>query len=210
MGVQPGGEDPMIRARIAAIALGALVLSGCATTPGPVEVTRFHDAAALAQLGQGTIFIEAAPVEGLSELELAPYKSAVAVQLAQLGYQESSRADANHIAQVSLDRFVERAIDQRGPVSVGVGGSTGGYRSGVGLGVGLNLGGGPKDQIGTQLAVQIRDKESNASLWEGRAQFLVNENSELAQAGTNAQTIASALFREFPGGNGETVEVGVQ
>ena len=200
----------MTRAGIAGVAICALALAGCATAPGPVEVTRFHDAAALAQLGQGTIFIEAAPVEGMSDLELAPYKAAVAAQLAQLGYQESARADASHIAQVFLDRFVERAVDRRGPVSVGVGGSTGGYRSGVGLGVGLNLGGGPKDQIGTQLAVQIRDKESNASLWEGRAQFLVKENSELAQADTNAQTIAAALFRDFPGGNGETVEVGVR
>ena len=196
--------------QIAILALGTATMAGCATAPGPVEVTRFHDAATLAQLGQGTIFIEAAAGEDESLLELAPYKAAVAQQLAQLGYAEASREEASHIAQVAIDRFIVEELDQRGPVSVGVGGSTGSYGSGVGLGLGINLGGGRKDRIGTQLAVQIRDKASNASLWEGRAQFAVTEKSELAQADANAQTIASALFREFPGGNGETVEVGVR
>ncbi|MFN2098968.1 DUF4136 domain-containing protein [Altererythrobacter sp. MF3-039] len=196
--------------KLVLLSLGTIGLAGCATAPGPVEVTRFHDAAAIAQVGSGTIFIEAAPGEDASGLELAPYKSAVARELAALGYRETSREDAQHIAQVALDRYISREGNRRGPVSVGVGGSTGGYRSGVGMGIGINLGGGAKDLVDTELAVAIKDKASESNIWEGRAQFAVKENSELARADANAQTVASALFREFPGGNGETVEVWVQ
>ena len=197
-------------AKLAALALGTATLAACATAPGPVEVTRFHDASALSRLGNGTIFIEAAPGEDASGLEMAPYKAAIARQLTALGYRETTRAQADQIAQVSLDRYKSREGDRRGPVSVGVGGSTGSYGSGLGVGVGLNLGGGAKDKVGTDLAVAIKDKASGNNLWEGRAQFAVAENSDLARTETNAQTVASALFREFPGGNGETVEVGVK
>ena len=199
----------MNSARFFAAALGMSALAACATAPGPVEVTRFHDAAALDRIGQGTVFVESAPGNDASGLELAPYKAAVARELAALGYTESSREDASQLARVEVERFVVREGGGRGPVSVGVGGSTGGYRSGVGLGIGFNLGGGPKEVIGTRLAVTIRDKESGSSLWEGRANFKVSEKSGLAPTQANAQTVASALFREFPGGNGETVEVGV-
>ena len=199
----------MKTARLLAITLGTAALAACATAPGPVEVTRFHDAAALSRIGQGTIFVESAPGESESGLELAPYKAAVARELAALGYSESSREEAGQVAQVQLERFIVREGSGRGPVSVGVGGSTGGYRSGVGMGIGFNLGGGPKETVGTRLAVTIRDKDSGDSIWEGRANFEVSEKSALAQAQANAQTVASALFREFPGGNGETVEVGV-
>ena len=197
-------------AKLAALALGTATLAACATAPGPVEVTRFHDASALSRLGNGTIFIEAAPGEDASGLEMAPYKAAIARQLTALGYRETTRAQADQIAQVSLDRYKSREGDRRGPVSVGVGGSTGSYGSGLGVGVGLNLGGGAKDKVGTDLAVAIKDKASGNNLWEGRAQFAVVENSDLARTEANAQTVASALFREFPGGKGETVEVGVK
>lgn len=194
----------------------ALPLAACATTapPSPVEVTRFHESGSLAQLGQGTIFVVDAPatddaVEG--SLELAPYKSAVARELAKLGYSETGRTDAAHIAQVRVDRFViQNDEPRRGPVSVGVGGSTGGYRSGVGMGLGFNLGGGGnQDRVGTEMAVVIRDVASNAVLWEGRAQFEVGTDHALAEPAANADIIADALFREFPGGQGETIEVKV-
>lgn len=200
----------MKMSRITLAALSPVALAACATAPGPVEVTRFHDASTLSQLGQGTIFVESAPGEETSGLELATYKAAIASELGALGYTEAAREEAQQIAQISLERYAVREGGSRGPVSVGVGGSTGGYRSGVGLGVGINLGGGPKTLVGTELQVRIRDKASDAALWEGRAQFSVNEKSELANASANAQTVASALFREFPGSNGETVEVGVQ
>ena len=194
------------------IALGiaaALTLAACTTPPGPVEVTRFVAPDRVAQLGQGTIFVETAAGIEADSLALAPYKAAVASQLRGLGYSESDRPGAGQVAEVALERYVIGSGGRRNPVSVGVGGSTGSYGSGVGVGIGINLGGGEKNRIGTLLAVTIRDKASGQSIWEGRADFQPPENSPLARGSANAQTVASALFREFPGNNGETIEVEV-
>ncbi len=194
----------------------ALPLAACATTapPSPVEVTRFHKSDSLAQLGQGAIFVADAPAAaGQSEgsLETAVYKAAVARELAKLGYSESARESAGQIAEVRVERFVlESTGSRRGPVSVGVGGSTGGYRSGVGVGLGFNLGGGGSgERLGTEMAVVIRDVASGDVLWEGRAQFEVGPDHPLSQPAPNAEVVADALFREFPGGQGETIEVKV-
>lgn len=193
------------------LGLAATTLAACATTPrvSPVEVTRFHQSAATAQLGSGTIFVENAPGEGGESLELTPYKAAIATELARLGYREASRAEADQVAQVRVERYVDRPGQRRNPVSVGVGGSTGTYGSGVGLGLGINLGGGQREMLGTDLGVMIRDKTSTNVLWEGRASISVSDNSQFADSGANASAIAEALFREFPGNNGETVEVRV-
>jgi hypothetical protein len=199
-----------MKAPLAVFGLGAaLALSACATPPGPVEVTRFVAPERLGTVGRGTIFVEAMPGSEDGALELAPYKAAVAAELTRLGYTESDRASATLIAQIGLQRGVIEAGKRDGPVSVGVGGSTGSYGSGVGLGIGINLGGGPKDRLGTNLSVRITEKDGGASVWEGRADFRPPEDSPLARGNANAQTVASALFRDFPGNNGETVEVKV-
>lgn len=199
----------MNRFALLTASLIAVPLSGCATSPEPVQVTRFVAPEGTAQLAQGTIFIETAPGSEGDTLSLMPYKSAVAAELARLGYRETDRASASQIAQVRMDRYVQSAEGRRSPVSVGVGGGTGGYGSGVGLGIGINLGGGARDKVGTDLSVTIRDAGTQASLWEGRADFRVADNSPLAQSQANAQTVAAALFSEFPGNNGETVEIEV-
>ena len=192
------------------LGLGAvLALGACATPPGPVEVTRFVAPESLSQLGNGPIFVESMTGAGGDSLALAPYKAAVADELKRLGYSESDRAGASQVAQVSVERYVLAAGGKRSPVSVGFGGSTGSYGSGVGVGIGINLGGGEKDRLGTTLTVRITDKATQASLWEGRADFQPPEDSPLARTQANAQTVASALFREFPGNNGETIEVKV-
>ena len=187
----------------------ALSLAACTTPSGPVEVTRFVARDRLTELGSGPIFVESAPGGESDSLALAPYKAAVAEELRRLGYSESDRAGAGQIARVSLVRYLVGSGGKRSPVSVGVGGSTGSYGSGVGLGIGINLGGGAKDRLGTELAVAITDAARGTSLWEGRADFQPPEDSPLARGTANAQTVASALFREFPGNNGETIEVEV-
>ncbi len=187
----------------------ALALAACTTAPGPVEVTRFVAPERIGQLGQGRIFVESMAGPEGDSLALAPYKSAVAEELRRLGYVESDRAGAGQIARVGVQRYTLGSEGGRSPVSVGVGGSTGSYGSGMGVGLGINLGGGSREKLGTELTVRILDKVTQASLWEGRADFQVAENSTLARAPANAQTVASALFREFPGNNGETIEVKV-
>ncbi len=199
--------------RFIGCALGAAMLAACASTPsaGPVEVTRFHDASALASVGTGTVFVETAPGDENTALAIGVYKTEVLGELVALGYRETSRDEADHIAQVGVEQFVVGAnTGNSGPVSVGVGGSTGSYGSGVGVGIGINLGGGrPKERSGTQLSVVIREAQTNQSIWEGRAALEVERGSPFEVPAVNADAIASALFREFPGNDGETVEVKV-
>lgn len=203
----------MTLSRISLSALAAAALAGCASTPAPspVEVTRFHNAAALATADRGTVFVASAPGNEQDSLALGPYKAAVAAELGRLGFAEAGGDSARLVAQVKLERFTIGGEDKRrGPVSVGMGGSTGSYGSGVGLGIGINLGGGgSSERLGTELSVMLRDRATNEAVWEGRAEFTVSPKSELAQPSRNAQVIAEALFRDFPGNNGETVEVEV-
>ena len=183
-----------------------LALAACTTPQGPIEVTRFVGPASSARLGEGTVFVETAP-GSLDGLEAAPYKAAVAAELTRLGYSESARANADQIAQVRVDRYTETPQGRRNPVNVGVGGSTGSYGSGLGLGIGINLGGGPRPTTGTQLGVTLRAPNGGANLWEGRADIQTTDKSPLADRTRNAQALAAALFRGFPGRNGETVQV---
>lgn len=189
------------------VASPAVLLASCATAPAPIEVTRFVEPAAVAELGKGKVFVEAAPGTAGDTLALAPYKAAVAAELARLGYAESARADARQVAQVTVDRYSIDPAGRRGPISVGVGGSTGSYGSGLGVGVGINLGGDNGARAGTLLKVSLRDAASGKPLWEGRADFRVKPGSALASNPANAQTVAAALFRDFPGNSGETITV---
>jgi hypothetical protein len=191
-----------------AISLAAsAALSGCVTPVGPVEVTRFHvpDTAAL---GKGTIEVVAAPGSDGASLEWQSYKAAVLRQLMLLGYSEAAAGTpSGQVAELRLGRATYRPERSSGPVSVGVGGSTGSYGSGVGLGIGLNLSPKPAEQIETELGVMIKDRTSAQSLWEGRASFTVSVKSPLADTGLAAPKLAAALFQGFPGTSGETIAV---
>ncbi|MFA7586711.1 MAG: DUF4136 domain-containing protein, partial [Novosphingobium sp.] len=111
------------------------------------------------------------------------------------------------IATVRVRRDTLQAVNRSGPVSVGVGGSTGSYGSGVGLGVGIDLSGNDGARVETELAVTIRDRASNQVLWEGRASHAVRAGSPLAETQLGAAKLAEALFKGFPGNSGETIEV---
>lgn len=189
--------------------IAALTLAACSTAPGPVEVTRFVAPERISLLGEGSIRVESGVGDGQDSLAFRPYENAVAAELASLGYSAAAQGVADQIATVTVERYVITREGRRSPVNVGVGGSTGSYGSGVGLGIGINLGGGRRDQVGNELAVTIRDAESGEVFWEGRADLRVDDNSPLAQSEANAQTLAAALFSDFPGNNGQTIEVEV-
>ena len=183
-------------------------LSGCATPVGPVEVTRFHVLDA-ARLGQGPIRVEPAPGQDGASIEFRTYAAAVSRELTRIGYVEAAPGApaGNQVVVLSIDRQTFSPQQQRSPVSVGVGGGTGSFGSGVGLGLGINLAGRPADQVETQMSVTIRERGTNQSLWEGRANFSVSAKSQLAQTPLGAAKMAQALFRGFPGNSGETITV---
>ena len=95
----------------------------------------------------------------------------------------------------------------RGPAARRLHRRSSSYGSGVGLGIGLNLSPKPKEQVATELAVSIRDRTSGTVLWEGRASFVVTTASPLAGTALGAPKMSEALFLNFPGQSGETIEV---
>ncbi|NCP14992.1 MAG: hypothetical protein GW858_12660 [Sphingomonadales bacterium] len=205
----------MLPARLLAplAAVTALALSACATSPytGPVEVTRFV-ADSPAGLGQGTIAISF-PEEISNESARRAFAAAVANELAALGYAVVPEgAQAGQIATIRTSRapIAASPVRRGGPVSVGVGGQTGGFGSGLGMGVGINLGGGREDANAiTELSVRIA-QTGGATLWEGRAQLATGVKSPYSQVDASARTLAAGLFAGFPGGNGETVTIDVK
>jgi hypothetical protein len=188
----------------------ALALSGCVAPVGPVEVTRFHVPDA-ARLGRGAVAVVPAPGPGANgvgdSLEWRTYAAAVGRELQRAGYSEQLARAGDQVALVQLRRRSYRPERNRGPVSVGVGGSTGSYGSGVGLGIGFDLSGPPPEVVETELAVTIRDRASGQALWEGRSSFVVTAKSPLANSQLGAAKMAEALFKGFPGNSGETIQV---
>lgn len=201
--------------RTALAALGLLAVSACAggAYTGPVEVTRFV-AAQPAGLGEGTIALRFSK-DLTNEAARAAFRAAIGDELALLGYTViDNQETAGQIAIIDTSRNPAAQGARRNPVSVGVGGSTGSYGSGVGLGVGINLGGSGSSspRVISQLSVAIAPNTADPArrnLWEGRAQFPTSVDSPYAPLEVNARTLATALFRDFPGGNGETVSIEV-
>lgn len=192
--------------RMAALAAGLVLLSGCVTPVGPVQVTRFHTGEA-GLLGKGGISVEPAPSSDANSLEWQTYRGAVMHELQHIGYSEAPAGSGGQVALMRITRTSQQLDHGSGPVSVGVGGSTGSYGTGVGVGVGINLSPRPKALVDTELAVSIRERASGKVLWEGRAQFTVGSGSPLATTALAAPKMSQALFFDFPGNSGETIEV---
>ncbi|GEO00250.1 hypothetical protein NSE01_20820 [Novosphingobium sediminis] len=191
----------------ARLLLAAFALAASPALAAPVEVTRFHTPDSITTLGRSAVAVIAAPGTDPSSLETRVWLQAVEAELAALRFGTATPGAADAVAEVRVEREVQRTERQRGPVSVGVGGSTGGWNSGVGLGVGFNLGGGPKARVYTRLVVTIRSRATGLSLWEGRAENVERQKAKEAAVDQAALRIAHALFSGFPRTSGATITV---
>ena len=196
-----------------------IALSYPAMAAAPVEVTRFHTPATLAQLSPG--WVEVVPAAGIDarSIETRGWLDAVARELAAQGFAASApQPSVGRIAEVRLTRDAVPGSERRGggsSVSIGIGGGSGGgwHRGGggsvgVGLGVGFPLGGNRsrgKQDVESELSVTIRDKATGAPLWEGRSSLRTAQRD--ADKPETAVRLAHALFAGFPGKSGETIEV---
>jgi len=201
--------NPLRRTRIAAITLAALALPACAGTyTGPVEVTRFVAANPIEQSGGRIAVVSESGAN--NDLADTLYSEAIGKELSQLGYSVVPAGNNGQTARIVIEREQIDGAGRRSPVTVGGGGSTGSYGSGVGLGIGINLGGGGGGpRVVTQLSVRIISEASNETLWEGRAELVTSIDSPYAATEANANALAAALFKDFPGGNGQTVTIPV-
>ena len=198
------------RAKLALVSIAALSLGACAGTyTGPVEVTRFvaEDTSAL---GTGSIAVAMRTSEDRdSEVLDAIYTRAILAELERLGYTASLEGEPGQQAFASVStRFINRA-GGNSATGVSIGGRTGTFGTGLGIGLGLALGGGGKDREATMMEVRITSQETGEALWEGRAEIVTSVDSKYSVATENARALAAALFSDFPGGNGETVQLSV-
>ena len=186
--------------------LALSLVSACVVPTGPVEVTRFNRVADNVPYGTGSFMVTLAG-ESAEDGSLAgsPYVAAVAREMQRVGYSDNV-SSSDVIAEVRFGATTIRP-DRRSPVSVGVGGSTGGYGSGVGVGLGFNLGGGSATQVQTTLGVRILRRSDQLVIWEGKAVQAAKAGSPAAQPGIAASKLAEALFKDFPGVSGETIRV---
>lgn len=193
--------------RLIALSAALALSTALPAHAAPVEVTRFHTPETIVALGRGAVVVVPAPGEDGASLETRTWQDAVARELATLGFGAATPGAADALAEVRVERHTLHAERRRGPVSVGVGGSTGGWHSGVGLGVDFNLGGGPRDIVQTRLSVVIRNRATGKPLWEGRAENTEKASARAASADLAAARITHALFTGFPGTSGATITV---
>lgn len=180
-----------------------------------VEVTRFIAEGTPADaLGHGAVIVRAAPaIEGrpapLDDRTRATFEAAVIDQLARAGYQTADLSATNgQVAELRVVRDVvvpEEAPHKpvSGEMEVGV--SNRG--SMLGMAINVDLSKPVKAMVGTRLELRIRDRASNAVLWEGHADITTREGSARWTDQAIATKLAEALFDKFPGRNGETVAV---
>jgi hypothetical protein len=184
-----------------ALLLPLAALGACTTPLSPVDVTRFH----LGQVSErGTVAVEPAP-GGPAGLEFNSYASAVANQLTRLGYAPVDGVGQSlYVAVVDVRTGLRERVGGGSPVSIGIGGGTGGWNSGVGGGISFGLGGNRGGTVvATQLSVQLKRRSDQTVVWEGRARGEASQRDSAMLA----ERLAIALFRDFPGESGRTISV---
>jgi hypothetical protein len=196
---------------LAVIALAA-GLSACASGPLvlPVQATRYHYDPVV-ERGTVAVLPGGGPGATADSPEFQVYADAVRTALTRAGYSvvpEGSRPQ--NIATVDYRRGLRPLPPRRSPVQIGLGGGgySGGWRGGSGVGGGVSFplgGGGARDGIVTDMKVTIR-RGPNA-VWEGSAQSVTDASAPGADAGSIAARLADAMFRDFPGESGRTIQV---
>lgn len=196
---------PLARPALAVAA--AALLGACTATGGrlaPVDATRYHLGTPITQ---GTVTVEPLSSGAHVSLEFETFGRAVADELARQGFTPVAEGESDYIASVMFRRESLGTAQKRPPVSVGIGGGTYGSGVGVSTGVSFGIGGGRREVIGTELSVQLRRRSDQTVVWEGRARTQSVEGTDAAQPGAEAQRLAAALFKGFPGESGITITV---
>ena len=150
-----------------------------------------------------------------SSRDEATYQAAVVDALARAGYQIAvpltARIDPvtgqfihepvapGQITEVSLTRDI--AVPQEAPhkpVSGAMSMGVSNYGSGMGLALNIDLSKPKKALIATRLSLRIRDRDTGAALWEGRAEIITREGNDRWNDNAIAAALAKALFAGFP------------
>ncbi len=168
---------------------------------GRVTVTRLRSAEAVGVLAHGSIVIGAGdPANtGLSD-GLPIYEAAVASQLAHAGYDTQGQSPSGgQVAEIALSHAEVRPAEQRHkPVSGAAETYVSNRGSGFGLALNLDFSKPKGPVISTRLDVRIRDRVTNAVLWEGHAETAAYETADGLDNSKTAAKLSEALFAGFP------------
>ncbi len=188
-----------------ALALAPVLLIGaCASTP-QASVLRFHSQ----PVQRGTIYLRPADPAMTNSLEFQAQARPVAAQLQQQGFTVvADPAQAQFTAVIDVSTSERVGAPRQSGLTIGVGGGFSSGNVGIGTNVRVPVGGQPAPNVATTttLKVAIATSPGNVAVWEGRATADAPAGS--AQTGTvAAPALAGALFRDFPGPSGRTVQV---
>lgn len=138
--------------------------------------------------------------------ENATFEAAVIDQLVKAGYETlPATGSEGQVVELRITHGVAQPPEApRKPVSgeMEVGVSNRGNM--MGLGINIDLTKPKKALLSTRLEVRIRDAASGAALWEGRADIATRDGSDKWTGQAIATELAEAMFRKFPGKNGES------
>ncbi len=168
---------------------------------GKVDVARFvAPNLAPGTLGHGPIAVSSAQDAFSDPQDMAPFEAAVVDQLVHAGYQTAiSDQQGGQVAELRLIRAEARPPEAphkpvSGEMSMGV--SNRGTMAGMAINVDLTK---PKGALyATRLEARIRDRGSNAVLWEGRAEILTRQGDPHWDKQAIARKLATVLFDGFP------------
>jgi hypothetical protein len=161
-------------------------LTGCSTIAGGggsaagADVTRFHLGQ---QIARASIAVEPFEPADANSPEFRVYAGAVGQELRRLGWNVVNTLGQSE--QVALVDVTQGAASR---MRVGAGGSV---RSST--------------ATATQLEVRIKRRSDGTVFWEGRAADLNRGAASPAQRTAAVQSLAGALFRDFPGESGRTI-----
>lgn len=195
---------------VAILAVPAVFASACATggaRTGPVEVIRYNLGTPITP---GSVAVDRGG-PGLSTLasDYGRQVDAVANELGRLGFSRvQDGAGATYLLEVGVDR-TQIGETRSGPrFGVGLGGGTGGFRGGgVGGGLSTQFGGSTRPVIGSELTVKLRRRSDSTVIWEGNARTQGSAPRDADTAALQADRLAAALFKDFPGQSGFTTTV---
>lgn len=182
-------------------ALAALLVAACAGGPAGVEVTRFHLSQPLT--GQSIAVVAPEDVDA-SSLEFTSRAAVIAAELARAGFQPVPAGQAAALRATVRLETSSREEQRSSPVSIGIGGGTGGRNVGIGGGMSFPVGGNRTRTVTeATLSLQIRRSADGTVQWEGRA----SETVQGANINAAVPRLARAMLSDFPGPSGQTVRV---
>jgi hypothetical protein len=174
---------------------------------GKITVARFvSDAPLAAQLGHGTIVVSANSPDALDLGQSdRMFEAAISARLVRAGYAPANPQSTNaqsaggQVAELTVTRIeLQPQEPPHKPVSGEMAVGAGSYGSGMSLALNVDMRKPLPPLISTRLEARIRDRTTNAILWEGRAEVATRPGTKGWSDQEIATRLAAALLEGFP------------